>query len=169
MLNDLFRLITTGNTNAGVQLVSIEAHLKRILGDQDLTAVELDQKLSAIASFSDLQAAATDAAKIAQDVVLSDLRTELEAANVLAVANALEAQAAEHTTALTAVQSDLAAANTAIAATQLKYTTLAGEFAAFKVAATQKNSEGDGGIITPKENTAANTSGIKVVTVNHNI
>lgn len=168
MLNDLFSLITTGNTNAGVQLASIEGHLKRILGDQDLTAVELDQKLSAITSFADLQTAATDAAKIAQDVVLSDLRTEFETANALAVTAALEAQTAEHATALTAVQSDLTAANTAIATEQGKYTALAGEFASFKVASTQKHSAGDSGIETPKE-AAAGTSRINVVTVNHNI
>lgn len=168
MLNDLFSLITTGNTNAGVQLASIEGHLKRILGDQDLTAVELDQKLSAITSFADLQTAATEEAKIAQDIVLSDLRTKLEASNALAITAALEAQTAGHETVLTAVQCDLTAANTAIATEQQKYTALAGEFASFKVAATKKTSAGDGGILTPTEATPG-TSRINVVTVNHNI
>lgn len=133
------------------QAEAVLANVRRIIGNNEATAVELDQELSKIASFEDIHAQA--AAKVQQqheaeieavNATLTQVNAELEAVKLN-----LEAAQDSANTALAAKDAELEALAKQVAAEKSKVEAVSKQLAEIRVANQADTSAADSGLPKP--------------------
>lgn len=133
------------------QTEAVLAHVRRIMGNDDATLVEIDQHLSSLESFDQIHAQA--AAKIQQqheaeieavNATLTQVNAELDAAKLN-----LEAAQDSANTALAAKEAELEALAKQVAAEKSKVEAVSKQLAEMRVANQADMSAADGGLPKP--------------------